>query len=295
MQDLYTAAPPTLKFPAVVEVLPGNNPDHGQRCRLYHCDGCIDAWTWLDLDPATPPGLHWGFATTLDVGLVAEDVLLLSLHQGQDPTLSALLPESLCPIPGVLRRTTRLIDGLSHAALRDFLTRALLCRDALHGYWTSPASRRDHHAYPGGLAEHSLDVATMVATTAGLPSADRELGIAFGLLHDLGKIWCYTCSMHKPSDSRDHEALGRQRLQPALSVLCARSPRLGGLMRELLGGPRAPRPGSYPLAIGRVVRSFDQMSCEKTRTASADLKEVEDWDIPFQSTGTKGPPDPYLT
>jgi hypothetical protein len=52
-------------------------------------------------------------------------------------------------------------------------------------------------------------------------------------------------------------------------------------MRELLGGPRAPREGKYPLAIGRIVRSFDQMSCEKTRRAARELCATLDWDPVF--------------
>jgi hypothetical protein len=52
-------------------------------------------------------------------------------------------------------------------------------------------------------------------------------------------------------------------------------------MHELLGGPRAPREGKYPLAIGRIVRSFDQMSCEKTRRVPTDSCATFEWEIPF--------------
>lgn len=281
MLDPNTAVLPTLTFPAIVEVLPGRDPAHGQRCRIYHQDGWGEAWTWLDLCFMTPPGLHRGIATTLDVGLLAEDVLLLSLRKDPALTLTSLLPQCLCPIPGVLRRTTRLIDSLDSAALRGFLADALLQQEVLHGFWTSPASRRDHHAHPGGLAEHSLDVATMVATAAGLPDEDRELGIAFALLHDIGKVWCYDPRIARPVDSRDHEAHGFAQLQRALHTLCNKAPRIGARMRELLGGPRAPREGRYPLAIGRIVRSFDQMSCEKTRRAAALPEVIEEWDVQF--------------
>lgn len=167
------------------------------------------------------------------------------------------------------------------APLRYCVTRDLLQQDVLHGYWNSPASRRDHHAYPGGLAQHSLEVATMLASASGLPQEDRELGIVFALLHDFGKIWCYDPTAFDTVDPRKHEAYGLSRLDFDLIYLTRQDPRLGALMRELLGGPRAPREGKYPLAIGRIVRSFDQMSCEKTRRAARELCATLDWDPVF--------------
>lgn len=277
MLDTNLAAPATMKYPAVVEVLPGHDPGHGLRCRLYHRDGWCDAWTWLPLEATAPLGLQWGVVTTMEIGQHPEDILMLSLDEGAEPPLSDLLPEHLCPIPGVLRQTTRLIDSLQSAPLRRFMTRTLMNPEAFQGYWTSPASRRDHHAYPGGLAEHSLEVATMVATAKGLPEEDRELGIAFALLHDFGKIWCYDPQACRRIDPREHEAHGLAELEFDLLYLNRHNAKLGGLLTELLGGPRARRDGKYPLAIGRIVRSFDQMSCEKTRKPDADAA----WDILF--------------
>ena len=281
MLNQTTAAHPTLRFPAVVEVLPDRSPDHGLRCRLYHQDGCCEAWTWLALDTAPPAALHWGTVITMEIGQHPDDLLLLGLREDVEPTLSSLLPEHLCPIPGVLRQTTRLIDNLRNVPLRRFVTRALLNQDTLRGYWASPASRRDHHAYPGGLAEHSLEVATMLATASGLLEEDRELGIVFALLHDFGKIWCYDPISFDPVDPREHEAHGLAQLEFDLLYLSRQEPRLGALMHELLGGPRAPRDSKYPLAIGRIVRSFDQMSCEKTRKVSPESRATLDWDVPF--------------
>lgn len=281
MFDTNANAPATVQFPAVVEVLRGHDPNLGVRCRLYHRHGWCDAWTWLDLDTAPPSALHWGSVTTMEIGQGPNDQLLLGLRENADQPLSALLPDCLCPIPGVVRQTATLIDGLRSKPLRRFVTRALLSHDVLHGYWQSPASRRDHHAYPGGLAEHSLEVATMLASASGLPAEDLELGIVFALLHDFGKIWCYDPIAFDPVNPREHESHGLARLEFDLIYLCRQDERLGALMRELLGGPRAPRESKYPLAIGRIVRSFDQMSCEKTRRVVAESRATLDWDIPF--------------
>ena len=281
MLDSNAVIPTTIQFPAVVEVLPCHDPNLGLRCRLYHRDGWCDAWTWLLLDTTPPSALHWGWVTTLEIGQGPNDLVLLGLRENPDQPLVTLLPDSLCPIPGLVGQIAGLVDGLRLAPLRRFITRALLSQDSLHGYWQSPASRRDHHAYPGGLAEHSLEVATMLATSSGLSEEDRELGIVFALLHDYGKIWCYDPIAFTPVDAREHEAHGLTRLEFDLIYLRRQDKKLGALMEELLGGRRAPREGRYPLAIGKIVRSFDQMSCEKTRKVVAESRATLVRDVPF--------------
>jgi len=52
----------------------------------------------------------------------------------------------------------------------------------------NPAAKRFHHAYIGGLLEHTVDVAeTALAVAATAPKADQDMVIAGALLHDIGK------------------------------------------------------------------------------------------------------------
>lgn len=60
-------------------------------------------------------------------------------------------------------------------------------------YLEAPAAKRIHHAYLGGLAEHSLEVAALVLTVARFtPNLDRDLAVTAALLHDLGKLKEYS-------------------------------------------------------------------------------------------------------
>lgn len=53
----------------------------------------------------------------------------------------------------------------------------------------APAAKRFHHAYIGGLLEHTTLVATLAAGLVDrYPELDRDLLIAGALLHDVGKI-----------------------------------------------------------------------------------------------------------
>ena len=69
-----------------------------------------------------------------------------------------------------------LVDGL----LADRETRAALRR--------SPCTRAAHHAYLGGLLEHTVAVATLAVETCALhPRLDQDLLLTAAIVHDLGR------------------------------------------------------------------------------------------------------------
>ncbi|MDZ4186199.1 MAG: HD domain-containing protein [Desulfuromonadales bacterium] len=80
------------------------------------------------------------------------------------------------------------------ASLRDPSLRALaesFFNDAglLRAFATAPAAKSMHHAYIGGLLEHSLAIAALVDLVAPrYPTLNRDLMILGALLHDIGKI-----------------------------------------------------------------------------------------------------------
>jgi 3'-5' exoribonuclease len=84
------------------------------------------------------------------------------------------------------------------ASIRDPDYRALLEAALSHpqteALWTQPAAKQFHHAYFGGLLEHSLSVGRLAALTAAhYGSALRaDLLTAGAVLHDLGKCWEFT-------------------------------------------------------------------------------------------------------
>lgn len=72
------------------------------------------------------------------------------------------------------------------------LTRILLGPEFLKRYASSPAARLLHHAYVGGLIEHTLSMAGIAKFLAGYyPYVDKDLLISGVLLHDLGKVMEY--------------------------------------------------------------------------------------------------------
>jgi len=54
----------------------------------------------------------------------------------------------------------------------------------------APAAKAMHHAYVGGLLEHTLGVCRLCMSFADLyPDLDRQILLAGAICHDLGKIW----------------------------------------------------------------------------------------------------------
>ena len=84
-----------------------------------------------------------------------------------------------------------LVASVTDMALRTLLER-LVGRDTETGraFRTAPAAKRNHHAYVGGLLEHSVSVASTCAHLARHygPSIDRDLLVTGALIHDIGKI-----------------------------------------------------------------------------------------------------------
>ena len=200
----FNTAPLTRHLPAVLDVLPEHDAQLGQRCNLYSEEGVIEAWSWLPCAVSSQRLSHRGTATVLEIGVGRTDNLVVGFSHDGDLRLTHLLPHDLCPVPGVVYQTARLVDQLTTGSLRRFVTRALTRKEVLTRYWTSPASRQDHHAYPGGLAEHSLEIAVAVASSKGLPGLYRELGIAYALLHDYGKVWWMDPEIRDPGENRKH-------------------------------------------------------------------------------------------
>lgn len=113
---------------------------------------------------------------------------------------SDLVPVSPVGAAELAERLHALIDSVTEPHLRALLERA--CdgsREPGATFVIAPAAVRNHHAYRHGLLEHSVVVAEAAAGIAArFPSVDRDLVVAGGLLHDIGKTLAYTSDGFTP-------------------------------------------------------------------------------------------------
>ena len=142
------------------------------------------------------------------MGLDLKDFLVTSPHDA-DAMLASLA--ALCA------------QHVTHPPLRRFLD-LLLGDEAIRaGLKMAPAAKAMHHAYAGGLLEHTLSVCTLAMKICDhYPNLDRQILLAGALCHDLGKMWELSSGM--AIDYTDagrllgHITLGLDRLQPLLAA-----------------------------------------------------------------------------
>lgn len=118
---------------------------------------------------------------------------LRAIARAEDADPAAFLPvayRDLDELDGFLEHLAgEVSDGPFAALLADLLGDADL-RAALR---RSPCTRAGHHAYLGGLLEHTVAVATLALETCALhPRLEHDLLITAAIVHDLGKTREFT-------------------------------------------------------------------------------------------------------
>ncbi|MGI8593204.1 MAG: HD domain-containing protein [Solirubrobacteraceae bacterium] len=114
------------------------------------------------------------------------EVTAISRASAADP--ADFLPvayRDLDELDGFLEHLSREVHHREYAALLA----ALLDDADLRAAWRrAPCTRSGHHAYLGGLLEHTVAVATLALETAQLhPRLNSDLLLTAALVHDLGK------------------------------------------------------------------------------------------------------------
>ena len=107
------------------------------------------------------------------------------LPPGKD--VSHLLPAASKDMEEYKKKFLKLVAQISRPPLRELLGE-IFSGSRWERFIRNPAAKRFHHAYIGGVLEHSVDVAEMaLAVAATAPGVDRDMVIAGALLHDIGK------------------------------------------------------------------------------------------------------------
>jgi 3'-5' exoribonuclease len=99
-------------------------------------------------------------------------------------------------LPSAYRDAEELAGFLEHLSrevhdpgLRTVVERVLFAEPVASEFRRAPCTRAGHHAYLGGLIEHTVAVGTLVTEVCQLhPRLDSDLLMAAALLHDVGKV-----------------------------------------------------------------------------------------------------------
>lgn len=155
--------------------------------------GEMEARVWdnaLQYDPQTEVG---SFVLVQAVAKPFREQLQLtvtSVHKVDEAgiDMAAFMPASTRPLAEMGAELEAVIAAIADPPLQQLL-RAIFRGETLAKFQRAPAAKKLHHAYIGGLIEHTLSIVGMAVKAAGhYPLIDRDMLIAGALLHDLAKI-----------------------------------------------------------------------------------------------------------
>ncbi|MCA9898296.1 MAG: HD domain-containing protein [Anaerolineales bacterium] len=156
------------------------------------------AFVYWDIPPYAESWVATGSAVLITGRAVrykdALQITITDMNQNREPTLADLLPASRRPRAEMLDELTEQIASLGEP-WQTLVSHLLLEDTFLTGFADAPAARNMHHAYIGGLLEHTLSMAKQATFLANhYPFVNRDLLLAGTLLHDMGKVIEYDIS-----------------------------------------------------------------------------------------------------
>lgn len=169
--------------------------------------------------------------------------------------LGDFLPVSKRSAQEMRHELDALLDSLQNPYV-EALLRAFFDDEEFYAlYSKAPAAKSMHHAYLGGLLEHSLAIAALAEDVAGrYPQVDRDLLISGAMLHDVGKVMelSFKRSIGYTDEGKlvGHIVIGVQMIEDRVRNIPGFPPELSMMIKHLLlshhgqyefGSPKRPK------------------------------------------------------
>ncbi len=228
---------------------------------LQDSTGQMDAKVWSPLSqqhPGLTPGL---FVNARGLAATYRDKCQLTLDQlavvpeGEVDFADFLPPSPVDPVALLAQVEELCRKELTHKPWRSLLKKILTDEDIRAHLLPATGAKAVHHAYAGGLLEHTLAVArTCLALCDLYPQLDRQVLLCAAILHDLGKAWelssGLTCDYTDEGRLLGHIQLGLARIEPFLQKARELDPQLILHLKHLIishhgeyefGAPKRPK------------------------------------------------------
>ena len=107
------------------------------------------------------------------------------------------LPATERDLDQMLERLIQISQTVENKHLLRLLSAFLEDKTFVDLFKTAPAAKRMHHAYLGGLLEHTLSIALLIQAISGhYMGVDKDLLLTGGILHDIGKVHEFSYETH---------------------------------------------------------------------------------------------------
>ena len=170
-----------------------------------------------------------------------------------DPT--DFLPVSKMDTAAMFQDLLGYLDKISSPPIQQLLAAFLHDEKTAELFRRAPAAKGFHHIYLGGLLEHTLSVVRLLDKAADhYPQLNRDLLIAGGMLHDIGKIYefSYDSLIEYSDEGRmiGHLVMGVEMINKKIEAIPDFPPRTALALRHIIlshhgefeyGSPKRPK------------------------------------------------------
>ncbi len=166
------------------------------RLELKDASGSIEAKIWSPLSQRIEEIKLGDFVEIRAKASLFRDQLQLSIEafriveNSHELDYADFLPTSKVPPAELLNELENLIQNeLDHAPWANLVKSVLTDKNIRAKLLLAPAAKSVHHAYLGGLLDHTLSVVKLcIKLCEHYPELDRQLLIVAAIFHDIGKI-----------------------------------------------------------------------------------------------------------
>jgi 3'-5' exoribonuclease len=202
-------------------------------------------------------GVVWDNVAQIAAGVNAGDFVRVSAQAGEYRGMLQLVVKSMSAVPAadvapedflpastrdvekMFERLKALTDSIASPGLRSLMDACWNDADLVRRFKRAPAAKKMHHAYLGGLIEHTLSMALLADKVAGhYGGVDRDLLIVGAVLHDMGKIreLTYDMAIDYTDEGRllSHITIGIEIVQDKIQALAEFSPEQAALVKHMI-------------------------------------------------------------
>jgi 3'-5' exoribonuclease len=148
------------------------------------------------------------YSDKLQIAIDKDRDAIMILKEGEyDPNLFVSITKK--DVSTMYGEFHNMISNVSNKEIRELLNFPFQDEKFVESFLIAPAAIVVHHAYKGGLLEHTLGVMKLCVEMAKLyPDVNMDILVAGGAFHDLGKIKEYEIKPYGIERTTDGELIG---------------------------------------------------------------------------------------